>query len=87
MVRAAATLSARVPPPPPHRRRRGKFVNCGQTCVAPDYVLVEREAKERLVEAMKRTVREFFGEDPRASPHYARIVSKRHAERLQSLLR
>lgn len=62
-------------------------MNCGQTCVAPDYVLVEREAKERLVEAMKRTVREFFGEDPRASPHYARIVSKRHAERLQSLLR
>ena len=59
----------------------GKFLNAGQTCVAPDYVLVERVARDRLLEAMRRAVKEFYG------PDYGRIVNRRHFDRLVALLR
>jgi acyl-CoA reductase-like NAD-dependent aldehyde dehydrogenase len=59
----------------------GKFLNAGQTCVAPDYVLVDRAVHDRLVGAMCRAVAEFYG------PDFGRIVSRRHFERLQPLLR
>jgi aldehyde dehydrogenase (NAD+) len=64
----------------------GKFLNAGQTCVAPDYVLVEAAAHGELVEGLVAAVREFYGEDPQRSPDFARIVSERHVERLQKLL-
>ena len=64
----------------------GKFVNAGQTCVAPDYVLVDRRVEPQFVEALVKAVRGFYGDDPRSSPDYTRIVNERHWERLQSLL-
>ena len=64
----------------------GKFFNAGQTCVAPDYLLVHKSVKARFLEEMKRVLREFYGEDPSQSPDYARIVNSRHFSRLQGLM-
>ncbi len=64
----------------------GKFLNAGQTCVAPDYVLVHERVESRLVDALRRTLTTFYGGDPRASADYARIVNDRHFERLSGLL-
>jgi aldehyde dehydrogenase (NAD+) len=63
----------------------GKFLNAGQTCIAPDYLLVDRRIKPELLEAMKNAVEEFYG-DPAQSPDYGRIVSDKHFARLTSLL-
>ncbi|NPA42483.1 MAG: aldehyde dehydrogenase family protein [Chlorobi bacterium] len=59
----------------------GKWMNAGQTCIAPDYVLVHESVKEALVEALDRAFRSFEGPDS-----YARIVSARHFDRLESYL-
>jgi aldehyde dehydrogenase (NAD+) len=64
----------------------GKFLNAGQTCIAPDYVLVARARHEDLVEQIGRAIREFYGSDPAASPDYARIVNDAHFRRLDELL-
>jgi aldehyde dehydrogenase (NAD+) len=64
----------------------GKFFNAGQTCIAPDYLLVNEAVKVRLLEAIGAQVRHFYGEDPSASPDYARIVSDRHFERVTGLM-
>lgn len=64
----------------------GKFINAGQSCVAPDYLLVQKGVKEPLLEHLKRAIGEFYGEDPSKSPDYARIISERHFLRLSSLL-
>jgi aldehyde dehydrogenase (NAD+) len=64
----------------------GKFVNAGQTCVAPDYVLVHQDLEGRLVEHLAAAVSEFYGADPQASPDYGRIVNDAHFERLLGLL-
>src|SRR5262245_1735089 len=64
----------------------GKFLNAGQTCVAPDHVLVEREAAAPLLAALVRRIRDFYGEDAAASPDYGRIATERHAARLAQLL-
>lgn len=63
----------------------GKFMNAGQTCVAPDYVIVHPEIREKLVEALKRTVREFYGDDVQKSPDYCRIVNERAFDRVIKL--
>jgi aldehyde dehydrogenase (NAD+) len=60
----------------------GKFMNAGQTCVAPDFVLVERPAFKLLVEALRGAVGEFYGDNPQASPSYGRIVNRSHFDRL-----
>ena len=64
----------------------GKFLNAGQTCVAPDYVLVHRDVENDFVDALAAMVRSFYGDDPRRSVDYARIVNDRHFERLSGLL-
>jgi len=64
----------------------GKFMNAGQTCVAPDFVLVDHQIRDRLVEALKRVIVQFYGEDPRQSPDYGRIINRRHFERLAAFL-
>jgi aldehyde dehydrogenase (NAD+) len=64
----------------------GKFLNAGQTCVAPDYVLVTRAREQELVQQLGRVVREFYGPDPAASSDYARIVNDAHFQRLDQLL-
>jgi aldehyde dehydrogenase (NAD+) len=64
----------------------GKFMNAGQTCVAPDFVLADRRIRAPLVSAIKRTIREFYGDNPQHSPDYGRIVNRRHFERLTGYL-
>ncbi len=64
----------------------GRFYNAGQTCVAPDYVLVERGVASALREALIVELRRFYGEDPLTSPDYARIVNRQHLARLEGLL-
>ncbi|HXJ63954.1 MAG TPA: aldehyde dehydrogenase family protein [Actinomycetota bacterium] len=64
----------------------GKWINAGQTCIAPDYVLVHRDVERALVEGLRGQIARFFGDDPRTSPDYARIVNQSHFERLASLL-
>lgn len=65
----------------------GKFLNAGQTCIAPDYVLIHRKIKDDFVEKMIRTIFSFYGEDPMKSPDYARIVNERHFNRLIHLMK
>lgn len=64
----------------------GKFVNAGQTCVAPDYLLVEESIKAEFIEELKKAVTSLYGEDPEESPDYPRIINKQHFERLASFL-
>ena len=64
----------------------GKFVNAGQTCIAPDYVLVERPVHDALVAAMGKAITQFYGADPKTSADYARIVNEPHFHRLEKLL-
>ncbi len=64
----------------------GKFLNAGQTCVAPDYILVQRDRENELVEALGEAVRGLFGDTPRESRDYARIVSNRHFDRLAGMI-
>ena len=64
----------------------GKFVNAGQTCVAPDHVLVEESVEREFLDALATAITEFYGADPSTSPDYARIVNERHYDRLMGLL-
>lgn len=65
----------------------GKFMNAGQTCVAPDFVLVQRGVREAFVAALRSSVRECYGEDASKSEDYGRIVNARHFDRLVGYLR
>jgi aldehyde dehydrogenase (NAD+) len=62
----------------------GKFMNAGQTCVAPDFILADRRIRQPLVEALRHAVREFYGDNPQRSPDYGRIVNRRHFDRLSA---
>jgi aldehyde dehydrogenase (NAD+) len=64
----------------------GKFFNAGQTCVAPDYVLAHEAIEEELLARMQKTLIDFFGDDPRSSPDFGRVVNARHHRRLMRLL-
>jgi aldehyde dehydrogenase (NAD+) len=64
----------------------GKSLNAGQTCIAPDYVLVDRRNKDALVERLVQAIHEFYGPDPSTSADLAQIVNDRHVERITKLL-
>ncbi len=64
----------------------GKYLNCGQTCVAPDYVLCDAQVKGRLIAALKEQIVCQFGPNPLLNPDYGKIVNARHFERLLKLL-
>ena len=64
----------------------GKCLNSGQTCVAPDYVLVARSRKDALIREMQNAICRFYGEDPCENSAYPRIVSERHFDRLAAML-
>lgn len=64
----------------------GKFLNAGQTCVAPDYVLCPKELQEELISQVKIAVEEFYTKDPKASDSFGRIINSRHYGRIQKLL-
>ena len=61
----------------------GKFLNCGQTCIAPDYVLVQKEYKNALVAAMIQEIEKAFGKNAKNSKDYGRIIHQKHFEKLE----
>ena len=63
----------------------GKCINSGQTCLAPDYVLVHRDLKDDFLTHFAHELRAFYGDDPQASPHYARIIHSKQVERIKNL--
>ncbi|MEH2368269.1 aldehyde dehydrogenase [Nostoc sp.] len=65
----------------------GKFINAGQTCIAPDYLLVNKTIKKDLIDGLEKSLKEFYGDNPVNSPDYARIISQKHFERLVSFLK
>lgn len=65
----------------------GKFLNAGQTCVAPDYLLVDKTIKQSLLESIEQTIQEFYGINPETSPDYARIINQDNFNRLSKLLK
>lgn len=65
----------------------GKLQNNGQTCIAPDYVLVSRKRKEALIKEMMIAMKEFYGSDVRKNTDYGRIINDRHFMRLHNLLK
>jgi aldehyde dehydrogenase (NAD+) len=64
----------------------GKFTNAGQTCVAPDYVLVDERVASAFLAHLSQAITDFYGDDPQRSADYGRIVSGRHFERVVGLL-
>jgi len=64
----------------------GKFVNAGQTCIAPDYILVHTAVKDQLLKALDIEITEAYGADPAISPDFARIINKKNFDRLSNML-
>ncbi len=64
----------------------GKFMNAGQTCVAPDYVLIDNEIKVKFVEALQATIQEFYGAQIEQSEDFGRIVNDNHFNRLVNII-
>ncbi|KAL6063091.1 NAD(P)-dependent benzaldehyde dehydrogenase [Balamuthia mandrillaris] len=64
----------------------GKFWNAGQTCIAPDYLLVHKKVEEKFMQKLLATVQDFFGDNPKESPDFGRIINTNHVQRLQSYL-
>lgn len=64
----------------------GKFLNAGQTCVAPDYVYVHRDIKDDFIKSMRKHILSFYGDNPKNSNDYPRIINERHHKRLVKLL-
>ncbi|HXB92149.1 MAG TPA: aldehyde dehydrogenase [Puia sp.] len=64
----------------------GKFANAGQTCIAPDYLLLHEGIKEKLLQQMRSVIRQFYGDDPQKSPDYGRIIHQKRFDTLVSYL-
>lgn len=64
----------------------GKFMNVGQTCVAPDYVLVDNKIKAQFINEIEKTIRRFYGNDVINNKDYGRIVNEKHIERLKNII-
>lgn len=64
----------------------GKYNNAGQTCVAPDYVLVHKSVEKEFLEKSKIRIKEFYGDKPKQSENYGRIINARHTKRLHELI-
>ena len=64
----------------------GKYLNCGQTCVAPDYILCHTSVKEQFVKELCRQIKKQYGEAPFANPDYGKIINEKHFTRLCRLL-
>lgn len=64
----------------------GKFLNCGQTCVAPDYIYCDRTIKDRLVKEIKKQIQRQFGKQPLERPDYGKIINEKHFDRITGLI-
>lgn len=65
----------------------GKFINAGQTCVAPDYLLVDERVKDRLLELLINILKSFYSEDPEGSRDYCRMVNIQKTNRMESFVK
>lgn len=63
-----------------------KFMNAGQTCVCPDYIIVQRNQAEKLISNLRNQIHKFYSSEPKESKDYGRIINQRHAKRLASYL-
>ncbi len=64
----------------------GKYINVGQTCIAPDYLFVHEDIKEELISKMKERVNQFYGPDPQQSEDYGRMINEKNFDRVVSLI-
>lgn len=64
----------------------GKYLNCGQTCVAPDYILCHSSVKDRFLELLKQEIRRQYGAEPLSDPAYGKIISRKHFNRVTGLI-
>lgn len=64
----------------------GKYLNCGQTCVAPDYILCERSVKEQFLAEVKKQIQLQYGEEPLKNENYGKIISEKHFQRICALM-
>ncbi|MDD5503278.1 MAG: aldehyde dehydrogenase [Candidatus Thermoplasmatota archaeon] len=64
----------------------GKFLNAGQTCLSADHVYVHKDVKEEFVSEVKNNIKKFYGEDPKKSPDFSRLINDKHVEMVKSLL-
>jgi aldehyde dehydrogenase (NAD+) len=64
----------------------GKFSNAGQSCIAPDYILVEHTVEKALLEQLKIAIHQFYGDNPQTSADYGRIINEHHFQRLMQML-
>lgn len=64
----------------------GKYLNCGQTCVAPDYILCDRTVSDELILALQKEITAQFGEDPLKNPDYGKIINRKHYDRIMGLI-
>ncbi|XP_041467034.1 aldehyde dehydrogenase, dimeric NADP-preferring-like isoform X2 [Lytechinus variegatus] len=69
-----------------HRVASSKFYNAGQTCIAPDFIICRKDQTDRVVSCLRKAVKEFFGENPKNSRDYGRVVNARHFKRICALL-
>lgn len=65
----------------------GKFLNCGQTCIAPDYVLVDKAVKSAFIEELKKAIAKMFGDNPLLNDSYGKIINQKQYDRLKALLK
>ncbi|MEI6049742.1 MAG: aldehyde dehydrogenase [Bacteroidota bacterium] len=64
----------------------GKFINCGQTCVSPDYVLIDKKVKDQFLELISKEIRSFYGDNPENSSDFSRVISFENVHRLSALM-
>lgn len=64
----------------------GKYLNCGQTCVAPDYLLIDKTVKQEFLEHLKHALTKMYGEEALENPDYGKIINEKHFDRLKGLL-
>ena len=64
----------------------GKYLNCGQTCVAPDYIYCHRSVKDRLIKEVQKQIQKQYGKQPLRNPNYGKIINEKHFDRLLGLI-
>lgn len=64
----------------------GKYLNCGQTCVAPDYLLIDGSVKEEFLQLFFRAVEKMYGKNPLKNPDYGKIINRKHFDRIKGLI-
>ena len=65
----------------------GKYLNCGQTCVAPDYILCDKRIRDELITAILAEIEKQFGKEPLKNPNYGKIINEKHFERILGLIK